>query len=338
MVGASAMTFKLILTVPLFVRSDATADTQAKMTMSEASQDEDMVDGVSCSQQSTEGNAEESEMRRKVRRAYYKLIDDAQKDSGERSEELHRTLDKAQELFGRVTRLPEAVLDSKLMVLMGNKGRERMRAVPIDFTTFDAEEFAVRVRGSVFKSSGTGPVNVSAWARLGRLGEGMFQSSVPLWYLYGTPGELPPKVRQPRTRRQDQDTVDRAPTVPTQVRSVQQTNQETTTEQITKIHKLLHLLYTRLGNRPVHYFEFVLNPRSFAKTCENIFHLSFLINEGHARIFSDGDGLLVVEPVSTSESSNCRAANKNVFAMTLSMKQWQEAVKALGITEPVIPE
>lgn len=306
--------------------------------MSEATQDEDMVDEISSSQQSAEANAEEGEMRRQVRRAYYKLIDEAQNDSGARGGDLHKTLDTAQQLFGKVTRMPEAVLDSKLMVLVGNKGRQRMRAVPIDFTTFDAEEFAVRVRGSVCKSSGTGPLDVSAWAKLGKLGEGMFRSSVPLWYLHGSAGEVPPKVRQPRTRRQDQDAVDRAPTVPTQVRSVEQTNQETTTERITQIHKLLQLLYDRLGNKPVRYFEFVLNPRSFAKTCENIFHLSFLINEGRARLFPDDDGLLVVEPVSASESSDCRAANKNVFAMTMCMKQWQEAVAALGITEPVIPE
>lgn len=306
--------------------------------MSEATQDEDMVDEISSSQQSAEANAEEGEMRRQVRRAYYKLIDEAQNDSGAQGGDLHKTLDTAQQLFGKVTRMPEAVLDSKLMVLVGNKGRQRMRAVPIDFTTFDAEEFAVRVRGSVCKSSGTGPLDVSAWAKLGKLGEGMFRSSVPLWYLHGSAGEVPPKVRQPRTRRQDQDAVDRAPTVPTQVRSVEQTNQETTTERITQIHKLLQLLYDRLGNKPVRYFEFVLNPRSFAKTCENIFHLSFLINEGRARLFPDDDGLLVVEPVSASESSDCRAANKNVFAMTMCMKQWQEAVAALGITEPVIPE
>lgn len=324
--------------VVVFVIFKVTAETKRKMTMSEATQDESMVDEISCSQQSAEGNAEEREVRRRVRRAYYKLIDDAQKDSGARSEEIHRTLDKAQELFGMVTQLPEAVLDSKLMVLMGHKGRERMRAVPIDFTTFDAEEFALRVRGSVCKSSGTAPLNASAWASLGRLGKGMFRSTVPLWYVHGSPGEVPPKVRQPRTRRQELDAVERAPTVPTQVRSVQQTNQETTTEKISQIHKLLQLLYVRLKNKPVRYFEFVLNPRSFAKTCENIFHLSFLINEGHARIFSDEDGLLVVEPVTASESSNCRDANKNVFAMTLCMKQWQEAVKALGIIEPVIPE
>ncbi|KAH9365920.1 hypothetical protein HPB48_015000 [Haemaphysalis longicornis] len=305
------------------------------MTMSEASQDEDMVDGVSCSQQSTEGNAEESEMRRKVRRAYYKLIDDAQKDSGERSEELHRTLDKAQELFGRVTRLPEAVLDSKLMVLMGNKGRERMRAVPIDFTTFDAEEFAVRVRGSVFKSSGTGPVNVSAWARLGRLGEGMFQSSVPLWYLYGTPGELPPKVRQPRTRRQDQDTVDRAPTVPTQVRSVQQTNQGDDHGANHQDSQAPHLLYTLAwATDRCTTLSFAEPAIVLPRPARNIFHLSLSDQRGPLLAYSRRDGLLVVEPVSTSESSNCRRCQQKVFAMTLSMKQWQEAVKALGITEP----
>lgn len=115
-------------------------------------------------------------------------------------------------------------------------------------------------------------------------------------------------------------------------------NQETTTERVGQIHQILKFLYSALGDIPVSYVELVLHPRSFAKTCENIFHLSFLIKEGHARIYRNEHGLLVVEPVDRNESSACREANKGVSVMTLNMEKWQEAVAALDITEPVIPE
>ncbi|XP_037580053.1 non-structural maintenance of chromosomes element 4 homolog A-like [Dermacentor silvarum] len=117
------------------------------------------------------------------------------------------------------------------------------------------------------------------------------------------------------------------------VRSVEQTNQETTKERVIVIHQLLNDLYKQFG-QPLPYLEFVIHPQSFGKTCENIFRLSLLI-EGHARIKNDESNLLVVEPIFKNTSTQ-REANENVFVMTLDFKKWQGAVEALKITKPVI--
>lgn len=118
------------------------------------------------------------------------------------------------------------------------------------------------------------------------------------------------------------------------VRSLEQTNQETTTERVIVIHQLLNDLYKQFG-QPLPYLEFVIHAQSFGKTCENIFHLALLI-EGHACIKNDESNLLAVEPVFKNTSAQCEA-NENVFIMTLDFKKWQGAVEALKITKPVIP-
>jgi hypothetical protein len=60
-----------------------------------------------------------------------------------------------------------------------------------------------------------------------------------------------------------------------------------------------------LGTLPdeVNYFKWVINPRSFGQTMENVFYTSFLINNGHAavEIREDGEGIpMICTPYPTS--------------------------------------
>ncbi|CAN7985932.1 unnamed protein product [Ixodes hexagonus] len=289
-----------------------------------------MEDLSQCSQE------DEESKRRQLRRAYRDLINRTTADpDDETAEPPTETLEEAKQLFTKVTRTQEAVLDSKLMLLMATKGRKCANYLPIDLRAFDAEEFASRALSIMGASSPvTHKLDVEAWAKLGQFAEEPLKRSSPFWYLYGSAGELPPRVRQ--ARRTIVEAPDRPATVAKKVSSTDRTNKETTTEHVSHIHRLLKSLHSRLG-RPLPYFEFVIHPRSFSKTCENIFHLSFLVNEGHARI-AEEDGLLLVEPVDrTNASAAAQAAGRNnVFAMTLTMEQWRESVQALGIREPTI--
>lgn len=45
--------------------------------------------------------------------------------------------------------------------------------------------------------------------------------------------------------------------------------------------------YKIADSSPIDYFEFVIDPNSFARTVENMFHMSFLIKEGFANLFQD---------------------------------------------------
>lgn len=50
------------------------------------------------------------------------------------------------------------------------------------------------------------------------------------------------------------------------------------------IYKILKKEYKCNSKQPLNYYEFVIDPQSFSKTIENIFHFSFLIKDCLAEI------------------------------------------------------
>ncbi|CAN7991897.1 unnamed protein product [Ixodes hexagonus] len=281
----------------------------------------------------SDSQQDEESARRELRHAYRDLINQSLvRGDEEGAVALTGTLDKAGVLFPNVTRTQEAVLDSKLMVLVALKGRKCATKLPVGLLTFDAKEFADKVRTVMGVAPGVGQLNLGAWVRFGRFAGGALQVSTPFWYLHGAAESAPPKVRARRAAPTlDKTSVAATTTVPRKVTAA--TRHETTTEDVGRIHESLTTLYYRLG-RPLPYHEFVIHPRSFSKTCENIFHLSFLVNGGHARVALDDNDLLCVEPV--DRGSNSGTPLEHGFVMTFSMQQWKDAVQALKLTQPAI--
>ncbi|EMC99256.1 hypothetical protein BAUCODRAFT_31590 [Baudoinia panamericana UAMH 10762] len=86
-------------------------------------------------------------------------------------------------------------------------------------------------------------------------------------------------------------------------------------------------------------FDFVLNPRSFGQTVENLFYISFLIKEGSVGIAHDENGLPTLNasnPTSLEEKRERKISNHQaVFALDYST--WKELTHAFEISEPMIP-
>ena len=96
------------------------------------------------------------------------------------------------------------------------------------------------------------------------------------------------------------------------------------------------------------YFQFVLDPASFARSVENIFYVSFLVKEGKVRIFYDEDTKLpMIMPVKQKKSrdpememadahASENLANKKQVIVPINMKLWEKHIKSMGLTESMI--
>ncbi|CAK4032923.1 Non-structural maintenance of chromosomes element 4 A [Lecanosticta acicola] len=93
---------------------------------------------------------------------------------------------------------------------------------------------------------------------------------------------------------------------------------------------------TRYGG-PV-LFDYVINPRSFGQTVENMFYISFLIKEGYAGIASDDDGMPVLTEAEPMDVNQKRAQNiqRHQAVFSLDYSTWQKLIQAFDITESMI--
>ena len=73
---------------------------------------------------------------------------------------------------------------------------------------------------------------------------------------------------------------------------------------------------------PINLFEFVINPRSFGQTIENIFYLSFSVRDARAMISIDKNGLPIVSYVDTLTESDMLIDNKQCV-LEMTMAQWE---------------
>ncbi|KAK4130156.1 hypothetical protein BT67DRAFT_355022, partial [Trichocladium antarcticum] len=86
--------------------------------------------------------------------------------------------------------------------------------------------------------------------------------------------------------------------------------------------------------------RFVINPRSFGQTIENMFYISFLIREGRVRLDFDDHGLPAIEPAerdASAEVSRSKTAMRHQAIMSIDMATWRDMIDIFNITEPMIP-
>ncbi|KAJ6669004.1 hypothetical protein lerEdw1_007813 [Lerista edwardsae] len=107
---------------------------------------------------------------------------------------------------------------------------------------------------------------------------------------------------------------------------MEESHQEATEKEVERILGLLQAYYNEDPNTPISFLEFVTDPNSFARTVENMFHVSFLIRDGHARIKLDQDKLPVIERANPVEGENDQdnQARKQVV-LSMNYQEWQES-------------
>ncbi|KAI0130201.1 Nse4 C-terminal-domain-containing protein [Xylariales sp. AK1849] len=88
----------------------------------------------------------------------------------------------------------------------------------------------------------------------------------------------------------------------------------------------------------IDYFKFVMNPKSFGQTIENMFYVSFLIRDAKLRLEFDVDGLPTLSPVDASEREGgaVRHTQKQQAIFHLDPAQHRDIIDAFDITESII--
>ncbi|KAI3335418.1 Nse4 C-terminal-domain-containing protein [Ustulina deusta] len=83
--------------------------------------------------------------------------------------------------------------------------------------------------------------------------------------------------------------------------------------------------------------KFVINPKSFGQTVENMFYISFLIRDGAVQIEFDDNGLPSLQPTAGQDpSAPKRDAKRHQAVLSIDMHMWRDIIDAFDITEPII--
>ena len=99
---------------------------------------------------------------------------------------------------------------------------------------------------------------------------------------------VPPKERKKVVREKLAERVN-----PDDVKNTSESIDQTDKETAKRVASLRN--YLEKDDKPNDFFHFIVNPKSFAQTVENLFHFSFLVKDGQASL-KVKDGIPTVEP------------------------------------------
>lgn len=125
--------------------------------------------------------------------------------------------------------------------------------------------------------------------------------------------------------------------MPTQLKKMEESHQEATEKEVERIFAYLKTYHQEDPTTPISYFEFIIDPNSFSRTVENMFHMSFLIRDGLARMYLDDDKLPCIAPVEEEETEGAASNNRNQCVTSISIKTWKEFIDVFEIKEALIP-
>ncbi|XP_036769923.2 LOW QUALITY PROTEIN: non-structural maintenance of chromosomes element 4 homolog A-like [Manis pentadactyla] len=266
------------------------------------------------------------------------------------SDKLTEVLEEANTLFNGVSRAREAVLDAHFLVLALDLGKGKAKQLRSDLNSFDM----LRYVETLLTHMGVNPLEAEelirdedssdfefivydSWKISGKTAENTFNKTHTFHFLLGSiQGGFPvPKPRTYRPRKNPKAEVKQA--MPDQLQKMEASHQEATEKEVERILGLLQTYFREDPDTPMSYFDFVVDPHSFPRTVENIFHVSFIIRDGFARIRLDQDQLPIIEPINDeSEGIDQNTQIRNQGIIALSYRDWEEIVKTFEISEPVI--
>ncbi|XP_031660770.1 non-structural maintenance of chromosomes element 4 homolog A [Oncorhynchus kisutch] len=310
-------------------------------------------DEAGCSPADMQDEDNDPARRREIRSKYRDLINSVQQNREDMlsptNNKLTDVLEEANKLFAEVRQAREAALDAQLLVLATDLGKEKATQLHAEGSAFDPSAFAEhllsfmglnRLEDEDEEEEGGGAsggyLPQDAWQRVATRAQRCFRTAPSFHYMMGSfLAELPP----PRQRVERQRKVpgrEAKRIMPTQLRRMEESHQEATEKEVERILGYLQGYFNDDPTSPISYYEFVIDPTSFSRSVENIFHTSFLVRDGVARMYLDHDKLPCIAPVEEGEVEAGGTSSRQQCVISISPKSWKEIIEVFSISEPLI--
>ncbi|KFV98258.1 Non-structural maintenance of chromosomes element 4 A, partial [Eurypyga helias] len=255
-----------------------------------------------------------------------------------KSNRLTEALEEANKLFSGVHCSREAALDAQFLVLASNLVKEKANELHSEMTAFDSLQFAedlltfmginrieVEENDSDSEGSSGGYLPSNAWHKLGEETEKYFRRAPSFHYMLGSFRSDPPVPRQRIERQKKVPGGEEKRAMPAQLKKMEESHQEATEKEVERILGLLQTHFLNDPGTPISFFDLVIDPNSFARTVENIFHVSFIIRDGFARLKLDDDKLPIIEPLKDNKvkKGDRSAGARNQVVISLNYHEWK---------------
>lgn len=290
-------------------------------------------------------------LRREIRSKYRDLINSVQQNREDMlspsNNKLTEVLEEANKLFQDVREAREAALDAQLLVVATDLGKEKASQLFSEGAAFDPTAFAEHLLSfmglnrledeeeELQNGAVNGYLPQDAWHRVAKRAESCFKTAPSFHYMMGSFHAEPPPPKQRIERQRKVPGKEAKRMMPTQLKKMEESHQEATEKEVERILGFLKGYHQDDPSTPISYYEFVIDPNSFSRTVENMFHTSFLIRDGLARMYLD-DKMPCIAPVEEGEVEAGGSASRKQCITSISLKTWKELIEAFDITDTLI--
>jgi len=265
---------------------------------------------------------------------------------------LSEILKEAQETTKDVRNPQEAHKDNKMFSQVAKAVRMACEGTPDTERKFTPSEFAMKMGKKM--NAPEAPGNESGFrfkkAQMVALGQKYahcFQRAPTMKFVLGTlDPDIPIDEKKGEKRKATARPRDKiAAATKTAIVGKAQATEAKTDRFVKTTKKCLDVEYKQNRKQPICYFRFVIDPDSFGKTVENMFHVSFLVKQRSAHLAIGENGLPTLEPSGGGEGRRKGGGDQEgedsvveQAVISLSMDDWEELKTNLKVTKRAIDD
>lgn len=254
---------------------------------------------------------------------------------------------------GKSVNVSQARLDIEAFSLLATISHLRIRAVTACSWSFRAADFASRIVKLLNPEDGssTESLTPSNKQKLNEMVQPYWNMCVPLRPMLGaitlTKAETIPREKKQRQPKTKDAQVASQQSRPLRIDDIAEEDQNTkVAKHVEFIMDCLKKEYKRCNKQPVPFYNFVIDPKSFSNTVENIFYVSFLIKDGFVALQEDPENRLPTLQV-TKKTRNMNEQNESMtpafgakrqLVVSLDQGTWKQMVDGLGLENAVIDQ